>query len=254
VKYPKDKAKILVAAQDDGDYNEHIARTVMELWEMQSLQEVFQRRHQTPHIQILSTAPYFFTHALRFAGEAYKANDQDALMAKLHTTGLVETQFTMHGLDFTVIDVGGQRSERRKWLHCFTEVSAVIYFVALDEYPMTLEEDNETNRFEESIRLFTDVVGSPWFVDNLCILFLNKMDLMPDTIKRYPLDVFFKDFNKADAKDVEKSIEFLKSKYVGNYVGKNIATHPTCAIDPENVLKVFTSIRDRILEHNMECL
>jgi hypothetical protein len=35
-------------------------------------------------------------------------------------------------------------------------VSAVIYLIALDEFDMTLEEDNTTNRFEASLKLFSD--------------------------------------------------------------------------------------------------
>jgi hypothetical protein len=39
----------------------------------------------------------------------------------------------MEDYEMTIVDVGGQRSERRKWLHCFENVTAVLYFVALDE-------------------------------------------------------------------------------------------------------------------------
>jgi len=35
---------------------------------------------------------------------------------------------------FTVIDVGGQRSERKKWLHCFQDVTAVVFVAAVSEY------------------------------------------------------------------------------------------------------------------------
>ena len=42
-----------------------------------------------------------------------------------------------------MIDVGGQRSERKKWLHCFEGVSSIIFFVALSEYDLVLIEDNK---------------------------------------------------------------------------------------------------------------
>ena len=38
-----------------------------------------------------------------------------------------------------MVDVGGQRAERRKWIHCFEEVTAIIYCVALNEYVVFLK-------------------------------------------------------------------------------------------------------------------
>ena len=42
-----------------------------------------------------------------------------------------------------MFDVGGQRSERKKWIHCFEGVTAIIFCVALSEYDMVLAEDDE---------------------------------------------------------------------------------------------------------------
>lgn len=40
--------------------------------------------------------------------------------------------------------MGGQRSERKKWIHCFEDVNAVIYVAAISEYAELLSEDNTT--------------------------------------------------------------------------------------------------------------
>ena len=40
-----------------------------------------------------------------------------------------------------IVDVGGQRSERKKWIHCFEDVTAILFFVALSAYDMGLRED-----------------------------------------------------------------------------------------------------------------
>ena len=42
-----------------------------------------------------------------------------------------------------MLDVGGQRSERKKWIHCFEGVTAIIFCVALSEYDLVLAEDDE---------------------------------------------------------------------------------------------------------------
>lgn len=47
-----------------------------------------------------------------------------------------------------MVDVGGQRSERRKWIHCFENVTSIIFLVALSEYDQVLVEcDNEVSGF-----------------------------------------------------------------------------------------------------------
>lgn len=47
------------------------------------------------------------------------------------------------------MDVGGQRSERRKWIHCFDSVNSVIFLVAMSEYDQFLYEVNEVSLFGE---------------------------------------------------------------------------------------------------------
>lgn len=47
-----------------------------------------------------------------------------------------------------MFDVGGQRSERKKWIHCFENVTSIIFCVALSEYDQVLlEEANQVPNF-----------------------------------------------------------------------------------------------------------
>lgn len=48
---------------------------------------------------------------------------------------------------FRLFDVGGQRSERKKWIHCFEDVTAIIFCVAMSEYDQVLHEDETTVGF-----------------------------------------------------------------------------------------------------------
>ena len=43
--------------------------------------------------------------------------------------------------EFSVLDVGGQRNERKKWIHCFDGVTGIIFVVAINEYDQVLFED-----------------------------------------------------------------------------------------------------------------
>ena len=121
-----------------------------------------------------------------------------------------------------MVDVGGQRSERRKWIHCFENVTSIMFLVALSEYDQVLvESDNEVrpalnlgmwatgpfggpdanlppspqNRMEESKALFRTIVTYPWFQNSSVILFLNKKDLLEDKILHSHLVDYFPEFD-----------------------------------------------------------
>lgn len=62
-------------------------------------------------------------------------------------TGIVVDKYKIDGTTFEMYDVGGQRNERKKWIHCFDNVTAVIYVAALSEYNQGMFEDANTNRW-----------------------------------------------------------------------------------------------------------
>eukprot|EP01126_Amoeba_proteus_P024227 TRINITY_DN2443_c0_g1_i1.p1 TRINITY_DN2443_c0_g1~~TRINITY_DN2443_c0_g1_i1.p1 ORF type:complete len:268 (-),score=65.43 TRINITY_DN2443_c0_g1_i1:83-886(-) len=214
-------------------------------------------------------ANYYFTHAERFAEPSYKPTPEDMIRAKMRTTGILEIQFaTQGGQEFTLVDVGGQRSERRKWLHCFGNVTGVIFLVAINEYDMVLEEDNKTNRMEESLKLFSKLTGSEWFDEALFLLFLNKSDLFREKIRKRPLNDFFLDYDsfvagfktsgKWPAKDVGPdeedfylSSEYIKAQFVRAFHGKELFPFVTCAIDQGNCERVWTAIKESIARSSL---
>lgn len=63
------------------------------------------------------------------------------LQARLRTTGITETLFELGQMNFRMMDVGGQRSERKKWIHCFEGVQCLLFMVALSGYDQCLVED-----------------------------------------------------------------------------------------------------------------
>lgn len=78
---------------------------------------------------------------------------------------------------FYIVDVGGQRNERKKWIRHFEEAQGLIFVVALSAYCSKLFEDNKTNRMVEAIELFDQVANSRWFQETPIVLFLNKTDI-----------------------------------------------------------------------------
>ena len=78
----------------------------------------------------------------------YVPGDQDILRARLRTTGISETIFDTGNLTFKMFDVGGQRSERKKWIHVFDNVQVVLFLVAISGFDHVLVEDKNGVRFE----------------------------------------------------------------------------------------------------------
>ena len=93
-----------------------------------------------------------------------------------------------------MFDVGGQRSERKKWIHCFEAVTCIIFCVALSEYDQVLLEVNSVNRMEESLTLFGSIVNSSWFTRTSIVLFLNKIDIFKKKIMTVPLSKYYPDY------------------------------------------------------------
>ena len=85
----------------------------------------------------------FFEHLGRLFAPGYIPSDQDILRSRLKTTGITETVFDLGALTYRMFDVGGQRSERKKWIHCFENVTALLFLVAISGYDQCLVEDKD---------------------------------------------------------------------------------------------------------------
>ncbi len=67
----------------------------------------------------------YFDSVARIGTPDFTPTDQDILRSRVKTTGISETTFKIGELTYRLFDVGGQRSERKKWIHCFENVTAI---------------------------------------------------------------------------------------------------------------------------------
>jgi hypothetical protein len=116
-------------------------------------------------------------------------------MTRVRTTGIVVTHCPDPPRVFEIVDVGGQRSERKKWLHCFDNVNAIIFLEGLAGYKQVLFEDQTVNRMHESLALFDEIVRNPMFLSIPIFVFLNKKDLFEEMIPVHPLKECFPDYD-----------------------------------------------------------
>jgi len=169
--------------QTDGEVmNPEAAETLKKLWANEAVQMAFDRKSE---FQLNDSAQYYFTDVDRLAAPNYIPTEQDVLRSRVRTTGIVQSDFVIKNMNFSMFDVGGQRNERRKWIHAFDNVNAVVFVAALSEYDQVLFEDETQNRMEEALQLFDQIVNSKWFKTTAIILFLNKKVLSSRSLCSY---------------------------------------------------------------------
>lgn len=234
-----------------GEINKTIAKDISSLWKDPGIQAAFEKRNQ---FQLSDAVPYYLENILRIGDEGYIPSEQDVLRSRAKTTGIIETSFEVDGNKFLLVDVGGQRSERKKWMNCFTDVTAVMFCVALSEYDLKLEEDGETNRIHESLNLFGQICNSKWFTNTSMILFLNKRDLFAEKLPHSPLTAAFEDYPGGASSDWEAAADWIGERFKeqNNTKSKVIYVQITCATDTSNVRFVFNAVKDTILNQAMD--
>jgi guanine nucleotide-binding protein G(i) subunit alpha len=76
--------------------------------------------------------------------------------ARAKTTAIAETRFPLGQLSIHMVDVGGQRSERKKRIHNFESGMSIILCTALSEYDQVLLEEKSQVRKSFSSRCLSD--------------------------------------------------------------------------------------------------
>lgn len=231
-------------------FEEPFVTAMKSLWQDAGIQHCYDRRRE---YQLTDSAKYYLTDLDRIAAKDYVSTLQDILRVRAPTTGIIEYPFDLEEIRFRMVDVGGQRSERRKWIHCFENVTSIIFLVALSEYDQILFESDNENRMEESKALFKTIITYPWFQHSSVILFLNKKDLLEEKIMYSHLVDYFPEYD-GPRKDAIAAREFILRMFVelNPDPEKIIYSHFTCATDTENIRFVFAAVKDTILQLNLK--
>ncbi|KIK70458.1 hypothetical protein GYMLUDRAFT_149766 [Collybiopsis luxurians FD-317 M1] len=200
---------------------------------------------------LMDSAPYFFGEVLRIGSPDYLPTETDVLRARQKSTGITETRFTMGQLSIHMFDVGGQRSERRKWIHCFESVTSIIFCTALSEYDQVLLEERNQNRMTESLILFESIINSRWFLRTSIILFLNKIDVFKKKLPKVPLERYFPEYTGGN--DINKAAKYILWKFMqANRARLSVYPHLTQATDTTNIRLVFAAVKETILQNALK--
>jgi GTPase SAR1 family protein len=219
------------------------------LWLHQAVQATYDVRAE---YQLTDSAKYFFDLIDEVMQPEYRPSVDHVLRSRVRTTGIIENNFSIEGHEFEIYDVGGQRSERKKWISCFSGVNAVLFVGVLSEYDLVLFEDASTNRMAESVNLWAELTAVRYFAESSMILFLNKADLFQEKIKNVPLSAcpLFSDISglvsyEEGCAAIQEAYENAKQ---GPFEDKKIYCHFTCATDKEGMKTVLNAVKDSVIE------
>jgi len=242
---------------------------IQAIWEDSAVQETFNRRNE---YNLPDCCRYFLSNIQRITAPTFVPESRDILQVRVKTTGVIEYNFpTEGGKEFIMIDVGGQRTERKKWIHCFEDVLLIMFLAAISEYDQVLEEDHNQNRLEESLNLFGTILSYHWFRNSSFTLFLNKKDLLAEKIQSSPLEAYFpsfKDFKGFTSGDYDSAKSFMRHLFRQRKAAventrhfkettvdgstRSLFIHETCATDTDNVKKVFSDVKVHIMRLILE--
>ncbi|KAM5274182.1 guanine nucleotide-binding protein subunit alpha-13 isoform 2-T2 [Ctenodactylus gundi] len=186
----------------------------------------------------------------------YIPSQQDILLARRPTKGIHEYDFEIKNVPFKMVDVGGQRSERKRWFECFDSVTSILFLVSSSEFDQVLMEDRLTNRLTESLNIFETIVNNRVFSNVSIILFLNKTDLLEEKVQIVSIKDYFPEFEGDPhcLRDVQKFlVECFRNKR-RDQQQKPLYHHFTTAINTENIRLVFRDVKDTILHDNLKQL
>ncbi|WOK91966.1 guanine nucleotide-binding protein alpha-2 subunit isoform X1 [Canna indica] len=244
-----------------------LATEIMTLWNDNAIQETYSHGN---NLQVPDCAQYFMENLERFSEINYVPSKDDVLHARVRTTGVVEIQFSPVGESrksgevYRLYDVGGQRNERRKWIHLFEGVTSVIFCAAISEYDQMLFEDDTKNRMMETKELFEWVLRQSCFEKSSFVLFLNKFDIFEKKVQKVPLSVceWFKDYQPMGSgkQEVELAYEFVKKKFEEVYyqngrpdrVDRIFKIYRTTALDQKLIKKTFKLVDETLRRRNLK--
>lgn len=204
------------ASQPEERYSADVADAVTQLWADAGVQEAFNRRHK---YQLTDNVAYFANHIQRVCAAGYIPSQEDILRSRVKTTGITETSIHLGDKILRVFDVGGVRSERKKWIRVIENVDSVVFTVDASAYCKRLVEDESANRMQEQLNLWQSTANGRWFTKTNFVLVFTKVDTLPETIELSPIATFFPDFKQSIedcsmAQLIDSYLAFLKERFI----------------------------------------
>ncbi|KZT09053.1 heterotrimeric G protein alpha subunit 4 [Laetiporus sulphureus 93-53] len=237
----------------DGEaFPEQYHEPLQKLWEDINVQKAWERGNEAA---LPDNLIYYFPDLDRLFDPAYVPNEQDIVQARARTIGITETVFQLKDHEMLMVDVGGQKSERRKWIHCFQDVTSILFLVSLSGYDQCLVEDKDANQMQDAMTIWDSICHSQWFKQTSIILFLNKNDLFEKKVEHSNIKNFFPDY-EGQPGDASAGRDYFKKRFArlaqkANQKEREVYIHTTTATDTAMLRIVMAAVEGTIISNNI---
>jgi len=236
-----------------------LAADLRTLYAAPELQRALARRNEFQLEDcVLEFYPALVKSYPKWGGPNWVPAESDCVRARVRTTGVAEEHFVIDGVTFRLFDAGGQRSERRKWIHYFDKVNSVLFMTSLTGYCESLFEDSSQNSLTEALDLFDNISNSKWFRSTPIMLFLNKHDLFLDRFvtQGIPLNVSGQFPDAPESRDPDEAVDWFSKRFrsrkrsdgLDQLAEGLVYVHVTTAVSRDVVERVFYTCKTIILK------
>jgi len=208
----------------------------------------------------MDNTPYFLERVKLYPEPTYKVTFEDYVRVRDLTTGIVVTELVVEQekkpICLKISDVGGQKTERRKWLHLFDGTNVVLWVMSLASYDQTLFEDNMKNRYDDAFELFETHCHDKNFKNTEFVVFMNKHDLFLKKLATVPFTKYAPDFDESKAQDPEAVIKYVQERHEDIFHKKDgnaiLFFHVTCATDNTKIESVISTVKYSWMKKGLE--
>jgi len=258
--YSKETEQLIFEHDEAERLSPELGARLQQLFKSEAIQRTFSRRSE---FWLLDSFPYYMTNLERFCDPNFEPTEEDSVMARIRTTGIVESLLEQKivpedpnepdVIRFQVVDVGGQRNERKKWIHCFSDVKAILFIVNLAGYNQVLFEDSSVNRMAEELELFEKTTHNEIFASTPIFLFLNKKDLFESMVTEVDMSRTFSDYT--GGKNLQAALEYIENQFRSRLPpGKTVEIQVVSARWKRDIRSEFEEVKKRLYDMNRKML
>ncbi|KAJ6632254.1 G-protein alpha subunit [Mycena sp. CBHHK59/15] len=232
---------------------------IVEIWRDPAVTQLLHQRE----VRLQEEAGFFLDDTPRITAVDYVPMDRDIIRARIRTLGVEEHRFVTEsglraGTEFFITDVCGSSSQRSTWVPYFDDVQAILFLAPL-AFWQVLDEDTKTNRLQDSLTLWRDIIANPLLAKTAFILLFNKKDILKAHLEAgVSVRKYVPSFGDRP-NDVASVTKYFRDKFSAYHRKLSPEPRPfifyeTEAIDTKSTAVILGEVQEQIIRNHLRDL